>query len=122
MLSWIPVLGPIIQGIVSIFNKWQDTSLGKLQTISTRDVEEAKVSAQIIQTTQDDICLRLLRDLAIVPVVVWSSLIGWDTIIALRYPDLKFNVANYPDSVAYLPYVVIVFLFGNIGLNMWTRK
>lgn len=122
MLSWIPILGPVIQGIATIFSKWQDTEAAKLATVSSRDVEEAKVSAQIIQTTQDDIGLRLMRDLCIFPVVVWSTLIGWDTIVAMRFPDWKFSVAAYPESVAYLPYAVIVFLFGNIGINMWNRK
>lgn len=122
MLSWIPLLGPIIQGFTSIFTKWQDTKLGTLKVERSSDIEEAKVSAQIIQTTQDDILLRILRDAAIVPVVVWSTLIGWDTIIALRYPGLMFHVEKYPESVAYLPYMVLVFLFGNIGLNMFNRK
>lgn len=122
MLSWIPFIGPIIQGLTSIFTKWQDTKLGTLKVERGSDVEEAKVSAQIIQSTQDDILLRILRDAAIVPVVVWSTLIGWDTIVAIRYPDMMFHVEKYPDSVSYLPYVVLVFLFGNIGMNMWNRK
>ena len=122
MLSWIPLIGPIIQGIVSIFTKKMDTDVQKLQINRSSDTDEAKVSAQIIHDTQDDIGLRLLRDVAITPVVVWSGLIGWDTIVAIRYPWLQFHVASYPDTVAYLPYAVIVFLFGNIGLNIWKRK
>jgi len=91
-----------------------------------QEVAEAKVSAQIIHDTNDDIALRMMRDAAILPVVVWSMLIGWDTIIAyaplIWLRDYKWSVPNYPGSVGYLPYVVIVFLFGNIGLNIWKRK
>ena len=132
MLDWLPVLGPIIEGIVSIFNKKMDTDVAKLQANRTADVEEAKVSAQIIQTTQDDIGLRLMRDLICLPVVIWSVIIGWDTIIGARnsqglpwHPELigyMFHVSEYPQSVSYLPYAVIVFLLGNIGINMWSRK
>lgn len=124
LLGWIPVLGPIIQALgntaASMYAKFKDTALGMRQ----QEVEEAKVSAQIIHDTNDDICLRFLRDLAILPVVVWSALIGWDTIIAYQ-PWGKawmWNVPNYPMSVGYLPYMVMVFLFGNIGLNIWRRK
>ncbi len=126
MLAFLPIIGPIIQGIlgpiVSIFSKWQDTKLGTITVERQQDTEEAKISAQIIHDTQDDIGLRLMRDLVCFPVVVWSSLIGWDTIVAARYPWLMFHVEKYPDTVAYLPYAVIVFLLGNIGINMWSRK
>jgi hypothetical protein len=122
MLSWIPLLGPILQGLFSlvtgIYSKFKDTQLG----MRVQEVEEAKVSAQIIATTNDDICLRMMRDAACLPVVVWTMLIGWDTIISSHYKAWMWHVNPYPDKVGYLPYVVLVFLFGNIGLNMWNRK
>lgn len=121
-MLWLPVIGPIIQGIVGLFGKWQDTKLATLKTVRSSDIAEAQVSAQIIQTTQDDIGLRLMRDLVCFPVAVWSVLIGWDTIVAIRYPSMMFHVEKYPDSVGYLPYAVLVFLLGNIGVNMWNRK
>jgi hypothetical protein len=122
MLAFLPIIGPIIQGIVSIFTKSMDTKVAVLKTERGTQVEEAKVSAQIIATTQDDIGLRLMRDLLCFPTVLWATLIGWDTIVAMRYPDLMFHVPPYPESVAYLPYAVVVFLLGNIGINMWNRK
>lgn len=122
MLAFLPIIGPIIQGIVSIFTKVEDTKVEVLKTTQGTQVEESKVSAQIIQATQDDIGLRLMRDLLCFPTVMWACLIGWDTIVAIRYPDLMFHVPSYPDSVAYLPYAVVVFLLGNIGINMWNRK
>lgn len=122
MLAFLPIIGPIIQGIVSIFTTQKQTEVQVLQAEVGREVDEAKVSAQIIHDTQDDIGLRLMRDLVCFPVVVWSTLIGWDTIVAMRWPEYQFHVATYPDSVGYLPYAVLVFLLGNIGINMWGRK
>lgn len=123
MLAFLPIIGPIIQGIVSIFSKWQDTKLGTLTVTRNDDVEEAKVSAQIIQSTQDDIGLRFMRDLMIFPIVIWTTLVTWDTTVALHYPEWMFHVAGFDKtSVPYLPYAVIVFLLGNIGINMWNRK
>jgi len=124
MLAFLPIIGPIIQGIVSIFTKMQDTKVEVLKTERGTEVEEAKVSAQIIQTTQDDIGLRLMRDIMIFPVVVWTFLLCWDTIIAeSTYKDWMWHLASFEKTGApYLPYAVIVFLLGNIGINMWNRK
>lgn len=122
MLSWIPLIGPIIQGIVSIFTKKMDTNVQINQTNRTADAQEAQVSAQIIQTTEDDIGLRIMRDAVCFPVVVWSGILGWDTIVAIRYPWLMFHVSDYPANVGYIPYAVLIFLLGNIGFNVWKRK
>lgn len=126
MLAFLPIIGPLIQGVVSIFTKWQDTKLGTLTVERNDDLEEAKVSAQIIQTTQDDIGLRFMRDLMIFPIVVWTTLLSWDTIIA-ESPhvnhDWMWHLASFDKTGApYLPYAVIVFLLGNIGINMFNRK
>jgi hypothetical protein len=121
-MLWLPLIGPILQGlfgtVTTIYSKFKDTEVAN----RVQDTEEAKISAGIIQTTQDDIALRIMRDMAVLPVVVWSMLIGWDTIIVRRYPEWMWHVEKYPENVGYLPYVVLVFLFGNIGLNMWKRK
>ncbi len=122
MLGWIPFIGPILQGLFntvsSIYGKFKDTQLGMRQT----EVEEAKVSAQIIHDTNDDLGIRILRDAVCLPVVAWTMIIGWDTIVVHHYPDLVFIVEKYPDSVAYLPYAVLTFLLGNIGINAWKRR
>lgn len=124
MLSWIPLIGPILQGLFStvttIYSKFKDTEVAKRQA----DIEEAKVSAQIIQTTNDDIALRIMRDAMCLPIVVWVLLIGWDTIIADNsWKVYMWHVASFDKtSVPYLPYAVITFLLGNIGINMWSRR
>lgn len=124
MLSWIPVIGPIIQGLTSIFGKWQDTKLATLKTERSSDIEEAKVSARIIETTQDSIGLRLMRDLVCFPIVVWVALVSWDTILAeSAYREYMWHTAGFDKTSApYLPYAVITFLLGNIGINMFNRK
>lgn len=121
-MFWLPLIGPILQGLFntvsSIYAKAKDTQLG----MRTADVEEAKVSAQIIRDTNEDIVLRILRDAALVFPIIWSALMGWDTIVAWRYPWLMWHVPNYPASVGYIPYAALAFLFGNIGMNIWKRN
>jgi hypothetical protein len=121
-MFWIPLIGPIIQGVVSIFTKQQDTSLAKYKAGVEADTEDAKTSARIIEATRDDISIRIMRDAVLITPVVWSALIGWDTIVAMRWPWLMFHVADYPPNVAYLPYAAIAFLLGNIGINAWKRR
>ncbi len=122
ILTWIPILGPIIEGVFGWLNKRQDNALEQFKAGRTSDLEESKVAANIIETTKDDIGIRLARDIIIFPVAVWTALIGWDTINALRFPGVMFHVDKYPESVTYLPYAVITFLLGNIGINAWKRR
>lgn len=122
MFGWIPIIGPIIDGIVSIFNKYKDVEAIKYQTDGQVSIEGFKASAQIIESTKDDIGVRILRDLALTPPVIWSALIGYDTIIAYKWPEYMFHIPPYPEGVAYIPYAAMIFLFGNIGLNVWRRK
>lgn len=100
-----------------MYAKFKDTEVAKRNA----DVEEAKIGAQIIADTNDDISLRIIRDAALVMPVAWGALIGWDTIMAIRFPWLMFHVENYPKSVEYLPYMAYTFLFGVLGLNIWKR-
>jgi hypothetical protein len=123
MLAFLPIIGPIIQGIASIFTGYFNQKVQIKQADVQQDIAETQASTQIIHDTQDSIGLRLMRDLVCFPVVMWSFLIGWDTIIAnTSYKDWMWHVANYPDTVSYLPYAVLVFLLGNVGINMWGRK
>lgn len=132
MFSWIPLLGPIIQGVSSIFTGFTSLAATKLQTASATTIAETQASVQIIHDTNDDIGIRIWRDIALAMPVTWGTLIGWDTIIgarksngALWHPwanDWMFHVGDYPAAVSYLPYVAYAFLFGVIGFNVWKRK
>lgn len=122
MLSWIPLLGPIIQGVSSIFTGYFSKETVALQTAAQVTIAETQTSAQIIHDTNDDISLRIMRDAALVFPVIWGGLIGWDTIVSHNWPWLMFHVNNYPASVEYLPYAAYAFLFGCVGMNIWKRK
>lgn len=124
ILTWIPILGPIIEGVFGFLNKRQDNALVKYQTGVTADTEDAKTSARIIEATNDDIGVRLMRDLICFPVVVWTMLLCWDTIVAeSSYASWMWHLASFEKTGApYLPYAVITFLLGNVGINAWKRR
>lgn len=125
MLSWIPLLGPILQGLFStassIYSTFKSTQVEQIKA----DVATAQVSEQIIRDTNDDIGLKILRDAYCLPAVVQVLGTGWDTMIAESTwvnHSWMWHVAAFPPSLAWYPMTVGVFLVGNIGLNIWKRR
>ena len=98
MLSWLPLLGPIIQGLSSIFTSFSDVNIEKIKQVEG----ETTASVQIIHDTNDSVSLRIMRDLVCFPVVVWAGIIGWDTIVIGWWPEAFLRIVPYPESVSYL--------------------
>lgn len=121
LLGWIPIIGPIIQGILGIFQNVTDVKLAKIQTEAKVTIESMQASNELIRITQDDIGVRLARDLIMFPVALWTAIISWDTIVAIRHPGWRFLVEKYPPSLEYLPYAVITFLFGYTATRMFRK-
>lgn len=123
MLSWLPVLGPILQSILSsatsIYGKFKDTELGKAQVEGQVRQTEVNASVQLTTAFKDDTSLKVMRDLLIAPIVIWSALGYWDKIIEHTHPEWVVQIHAFPDGspLAYLPFAVFIFLFGNLWLN-----
>lgn len=130
MLSFLPILGPFIQGLIAPLFNGAATILGKYwdsQIASKKlDVDvlktETQGSVEIIKATEQDWGIRLARDILIWPWAAWGGAIGWDSLIVKTHPDWMLHPVAVPEAVAYMPYAVIVFLLGNIGLHMWKSK
>lgn len=123
MLSWIPLIGPIIDGLVSIFTKKMDTTV----QVKTIEAGQEKVLVQSSQQTltdfKDDIGIRIIRDALLVPIIVWTDLIVWDKIIELRHPDWVWGVKPLTDAtgIEFLPYAAITFLLGWAAMKSFKR-
>lgn len=126
LLSFIPIIGPIITGIlgpiVAMFTKVQDKDIVAIKTAGTVTIAETQASADIIKSTENDWGVRLARDVVIWPWALWLGGYGWDTFVTQRWHWLYIGIADPPQSIQYIPYAVLIFLLGNIGLNMWNRK
>lgn len=124
LLSWVPIIGPVVDGIVSIFTKYQDTSLGKY--VADADVTKSgyAASVQTLIAFKDDIGIRLTRDIIMFPTSCWTGLFVWDKIIEIRHPDWVWGVMPMTEAsgLSFLPYAVITFLFGTFAVNQWIRK
>lgn len=119
MLGWIPIVGPIIDGLVSIFNKKQDADVEKHKVDGAVRETELKTSQEILSIFKDDVGVRFSRDLVIVPTSTYCALTVWDYMVVLKYPELVWGVKAIPveSGLAWLPYAVLVFLLGNTYLN-----
>lgn len=117
-LTWLPIIGPIIQGLVDAFSKHEDvtlqrqidankTALGKQADISKTDLAIIQTRAQVAIAFKDDIGSRLIRDLIMFPVGVHTILYYW----GLTFPMYAWGVKEPVESMQYIPYAVIAFLF-----------
>lgn len=118
-LSWLPVIGPIIQGLFSFLNKVQDKEIVRIQTDGTTQVTALKASADVTMHAQDDIGVRLCRDLIMAPGSAWCGLYLWDKIMAHHYPWLVWDVATLDGPLAVLPHALLVFFFGYAAIKTW---
>lgn len=117
LLSVLPVVGPIIQGIVDVFNKRSDVDLQKTlsanQTALGKQVDTNKTDVAIIQERgaivlafKDDLGVRLLRDLVMFFPSAWMAWYFANLIYPFAGP-----VATPPETMQYIPYAIIAFLF-----------
>jgi len=124
MFSWIPILGPIIEGVISVFNKKMDSDVLNRQTDADVKKTEIIASTQALIAFKDDINVRITRDIILFPVAAWTALIVWDKIVDIRFPYLVWGVSPLTEAsgLAFLPYAVMTFLFGMAAMNTWKRK
>lgn len=120
LLSFLPIIGPIIQGLVDAFSKHEDvtlqrqidtnkTALGKQADDNKTDVSVLQTRAQVAIAFKDDIGSRLIRDLIMFPVGVWTAFyffyLTFHNVIEI------WKIEEAAANMQYIPYAVIAFLF-----------
>lgn len=121
MFGWLPIIGPIIDGIVSIFTKFQDTEVQKYKVDGQINIAAMQAGNQLTLAAQTDLGVRLARDLIMFPVALWTALITWDNIVIHNWKSLYLPIEKYPPTLEFLPYAVIAFLFGTTAMILWKR-
>lgn len=117
-LAIIPVFGPIFQSVAEAWSKHEDVTLKKQQdtnlTALERQQDENKTDVSVIQSRaqvaiafKDDPGVRLIRDLVMFPIAVWTG--GY--FYVLTFPHGEWVVNTPPSAMQYIPYAVIAFLF-----------
>jgi hypothetical protein len=112
-------LSSLIGGIFSYLSKKQDVALEDTKQKGRTRRAEVEASVETLKIFKDDIDLRIARDIVVYPTCIYSAVTVWDWFVVLRYPDLVWGVKAIPSGslLEFLPYAVMVFLFGNLVLN-----
>lgn len=117
-LSVIPIVGPIIQGVVDLFKQKADvdlqktlsanmTALEKSKDINKTDLAIIQARTQIALAHKDDLGARLVRDLIMFPVGVHTCLYYFN----ISFPMYAWGVREPAQAMQYIPYAVIAWLF-----------
>ena len=122
MFSWIPLLGPIVDGIVSTVRSFFSLKSVMYRTDGSVDIEAMKTNADIIKTTADDIGIRIFRDMILFPMAVWIDLVVWDNIVLHVKPEWIWTVERFPPGLEWFPYMVFGSVFGLGAIMMYVRR
>lgn len=110
LLSALPIIGPIVNGVVSIFKGKQDLSAKK----DANDVEVIQARTTLLAALRDDIGIKVARDFAMWGPIAYVNLYIWDRIMDIKYPDLVWGVKTLDlPWESYMPIMAVyAFLFG----------
>ncbi len=126
MWSWIPIIGPFIQGAVNAFGKWQDAKVQLAQIAANKDIAFGGQDVQVIQARaavaiafKDDIGVKFARDVILNWYAIYVSLIFYDSCFRNLLPDyMTWRVLAIPQSLMYLCSAIVAFLF----ISAWRGK
>lgn len=119
--SFIPIVGPIIDGVVSIYKQKTNTEVTKIKMDNEMTVQGMQASNQLVTLFASDVMVRACRDIIMVPGSIYCGTIIWDRFMAIRYPELVWGVLPLQGAMEYLPYALLTFFFGSAFLY-WKRK
>lgn len=102
LLSFIPLLGTVVNGVTGYLSTRNEMSMTK----DKNDLEEIKTRLEYQRT---DFRLQFQQDMIVFPVALWTMLFTWDQIVKVKYPDLVWGVASL-DQMIFIP--VLAYLFG----------
>lgn len=117
----IPIFGPIIDGVVSIYKQKTNTEVTKIKLDNAMTVEGMQDSNQLVTLFASDVMVKVCRDIIMVPGSIYCGTIIWDRFMALRHPELIWGVLPLQGAMEYLPYALLTFFFGSAFLY-WKRK
>lgn len=121
ILSFLPIIGPLIDGIVAVIKGKQDTTV-KLAQTEAGVTQAGMVAANEITTAfVSDSHVRFCRDLIMFPGSIYCGTIIWDRWIEIKYPGLVWGVKPLVGAMEYLPFALLTFFFGAAYLY-WKRR
>lgn len=116
-LGWLPIIGPIIDGVVTIFSKAKDTDLAKYKIDGQLNVDAWKAANELTISFRDNISVRLARDIVMFPGSLWCGMYIWGRTWDIYWPQLVIPVKALEGPMEYLPYALMTFFFGMAAIK-----
>jgi hypothetical protein len=119
--SIIPIVGPIIDGVVNIYKQKTSTDVEKKRIDADLDKEAMQTTNALVTTFANDVMVKVCRDIIMVPGSIYCGTIIWDRFMDIRHPEWVWGVLPLQGAMEYLPYALLTFFFGSAFLY-WKRK
>lgn len=119
--SFIPIVGPIIDGIVAVYKQKTDTEVTKIKMDNDLTVQGMQASNQIVAMFVNDAMVRVCRDIIMFPGSIYCGTIIWDRFMDIRHPEWVWGVLPLQGAMEYLPFALLTFFFGSAYL-FWKRR
>lgn len=116
LTSFIPVLGPLIDGAVAIYKNKTGTEIKKTQMDNDLTLQAGQSSNALTTFFANDPMVRACRDLIMVPGSVFCATIIWDRFMDMRHPEWVWGVKPLEGAMSYLPMALLLFFFGSAYL------
>ncbi len=122
ILSVIPVIGPIIQGVVDLFKQRADIDLQKTldanRTALGKSTDENRTDVAVLQTrlalalaTKDDLGPKLIKDVIMYGPAVWILVYFYNLAFRGLIPDWTWTVSAPEANMQFIPLAIIGYLF-----------
>lgn len=122
LASFIPIVGPIIDGVVSIYKQKTDTEVTKIKMDDDLTVQAMQSSNQLVSLFASDVMVRVCRDIIMFPGSIYCGTIIWDRFMDTRHPELVWGVLSLQGAMEYLPFALLTFFFGSAFIYWNKRK
>jgi hypothetical protein len=119
--TFIPVVGPIVDGIVTIFKNRSDAKVATAKIDSDERVQTMQASNSLVSLFVNDVMVRVCRDIIMFPGSIYCGTIIWDRWVEIRHPELVWGVKPLMGSMELLPFALLTFFFGSAYLY-WTQR
>lgn len=119
--SFIPIVGPIIDGVVSVYKQKTNTDVTKIKMDNELTVQGMQASNQLVSLFASDAMVRACRDIVMVPGSIYCGTIIWDRFMDIRHPELVWGVLPLQGAMEYLPYALLTFFFGS-AFTYWMKR
>lgn len=128
-LSVIPVIGPIVQGVIDLFKQKADVDLQKTldanKTALARSTDANKTDVAVLQTrlalalaTQGDLGTKLIKDLIMYGPAVWITIYFYNLSFRGLIPAYTWEVGTPEANMQFIPLAIISYLF----VTAWRGK